>query len=368
MIKGEAPEMTMRTNHPILERLMRENRLDGVLFWGLENVRYLCGFTGSDGVLMVTAEERVFLSDSRYEEQARGELEGAEFRRYRRKIEGVARLLRSLSARRLGFESSAISYENYRSLKEKLPKVTFFPLGREIQRLRACKRPDEIAKIRGAIQIASRAFEETMGRFRPGSKERSAADHLEWRMRRGGGEEFSFPTIVASGARAALPHGRASEKKMQKGETVVVDFGVRFQGYHSDETQTLILGRPDHEQRRIYDIVRKAQERALRAVRPGVSVRQIDRAARRVIDQAGYGRCFGHGTGHGVGLAVHEEPSISPRGQGIVEEGMVFTIEPGIYIPGRVGVRLEDMVRVTSRGCERLTHLSKELKDNIYPR
>ncbi len=147
---------------------------------------------------------------------------------------------------------------------------------------------------------------------------------------------------------------------------MVIDFGVRFQGYYSDETQTLILGSPDREQRRIYDIVRKAQERALRAVRPGVNVREIDGAARKVIERAGYGRCFGHGTGHGVGLAVHEEPSISPRGQGIVEEGMVFTLEPGIYLPGRAGVRLEDMVRVTSRGCERLTHLSKKLKDNIF--
>ena len=155
---------------------------------------------------------------------------------------------------------------------------------------------------------------------------------------------------------------------MGRKELVVVDFGVRFQGYHSDETKTLILGRPDGEQRRVYDTVRRAQEKAMRAVRPGVSGRYVDGVAREVIARAGYGKFFGHGTGHGVGLAVHEEPLISPRGREIVEEGMVFTVEPGIYIPGWGGVRLEDMVLVTSRGCEVLTVLSKELRENVYTR
>lgn len=359
--------MGMKLDSPVLETLLRKKRLDGILFFSLENIRYLCGFTGSDGALWLNREGSVFLSDSRYEEQARGELNGAGFRKYRRKIDGVAQFLRSLSTRRLGFESSAVSFEGYRRLKEKMPRTDFIPLSREMQGLRACKRPDELAKIRQAVQIASKAFEDTEARFKSGAEERAVANHLEWRMKRRGGEGFSFPTIVASGERAALPHGSASVKRMQRGDTVVVDFGVRFQGYHSDETKTLILGKPDREQRRMYDTVRMAQERALRVIRPGVSVREIDGAARRVIQRAGYGPCFGHGTGHGVGLAIHEEPSISPQGAGVVEEGMVFTVEPGIYVPGRGGVRLEDMVRVTSRGIERLTRLSKELKDNIRP-
>jgi Xaa-Pro aminopeptidase/Xaa-Pro dipeptidase len=152
---------------------------------------------------------------------------------------------------------------------------------------------------------------------------------------------------------------------MEKGETVVVDFGVRYQGYHSDETKTLILGRPDPRQKKIYDLVRKAQERAIRATRPGVHVRTIDRAAREVISRAGYGKFFGHGTGHGIGLAVHEPPTLSPRGSGVVEAGMIFSVEPGIYLPGWGGVRLEDLVLVTDRGCEVLTYLSKDLKDNV---
>jgi Xaa-Pro aminopeptidase len=202
----------------------------------------------------------------------------------------------------------------------------------------------------------------------PGVKERVAADFLEMRMKSRGGEKPAFDTIVASGPRAALPHGRATDKRMQEKETVVVDFGVCFQGYHSDETKTLILGKPDAKQRRIYDTVRRAQEKAIKAIRPGVGVRHIDAAARETIVRAGYGKFFGHGTGHGAGLAVHEEPTISPRGRGVVEEGMVFTVEPGIYIPGWGGVRLEDMILVTVRGCEILTLLSKDLKENIYAR
>jgi Xaa-Pro aminopeptidase len=162
-----------------------------------------------------------------------------------------------------------------------------------------------------------------------------------------------------------MPHGAASGKKLAKGETVVVDFGTRFQGYHSDETKTLLLGKPDGRTKRIYEIVHRAQAKAMRAIRPGVTGREIDAAARGFIQKAGYGEFFGHGTGHGVGLAVHEDPVISPRGQAVVEEGMVFTVEPGIYVPGWGGVRLEDMIRVTSNGWERLTSLSKEIQDNI---
>jgi Xaa-Pro aminopeptidase len=152
---------------------------------------------------------------------------------------------------------------------------------------------------------------------------------------------------------------------MEKGETVVVDFGVRHEGYHSDETKTIILGKPDGKQKKIYELVRKAQDKAIKAIRPGISVRAIDRAAREVISRAGYGPFFGHGTGHGIGLAVHEAPTVSPRGKGVVEPGMIFSVEPGVYLPGWGGVRLEDLVLVTDRGCEVLTYLSKELGDNV---
>lgn len=352
----------------LLQAVLRKNNLDALVFWSLENIRYLCGFTGSDGALIVTsAGERIFLSDSRYEEQAQKQIRDASFLKYRQKIQGVAQCLASLGVKRAGFESAAMPYDHYERLKEKLPRVSLRAVAEDVKGLRIRKQPEEIEMMRQAVRIATESFQETEPRLRPGARERIIAEFLECRMKRRGGDKPAFDTIVASGARGALPHGAPSEKRLRAGESVVVDFGVRFQGYHSDETKTVLLGKPTAEQKRIYEIVRRAQEKALRAVRPGVSVRVIDRAARGVIEAAGYGKFFGHGTGHGVGLAVHEEPVISPLGSGTVEEGMVFTVEPGIYVPDRGGVRLEDMVLVTSRGGELLTSLSKELPKNIFP-
>jgi len=348
-----------------LRSLLQRKKLDAILFSSLENIRFLCGFTGSEGALIYGGEERVFLSDSRYEEQAKGEVRGAVFKRYQKKNEGIAQSLRALRVKRLGFEASALTWETYQRLKEHLSRVTLVPLTSEISGLRAVKEPAEIEKIRKAIQIASESFLDTLPRLKPGVHEKTAGDFLEFRMKQRGGESSSFPVIVASGPRAALPHGKPSDKGMEKGETVVVDFGVCHQGYHSDETKTLILGRPDPRQKKVYDLVRKAQEKAIRATRPGVNVRSIDRAAREVISRAGYGKFFGHGTGHGIGLAVHEPPTLSPRGSGVVEAGMIFSVEPGVYLPGWGGVRLEDLVLVTEGGCEVLTYLSKDLKDNV---
>jgi len=348
-----------------LSSLLRRMSLDAILFGSLENIRYLCGFTGSDGALIYADEERIFLSDFRYEEQARDEVRGAVFRKYKGKIEGIVQGLQSLRVKRLGFEAPALSWETYQKLKERLPRVSLIPLAGEMALLRARKEPEEVEKIRRAIGIASESFRDTLPRLKPGVREKTVADFLEIRMKRRGGESSAFPLIVASGARAALPHGKASAKGMEKKEMVVIDFGARHEGYHSDETKTVVLGKPDFRQRKIYDLVRKAQERGIRAVRPGESVRRIDNAAREIITRAGYGKFFGHGTGHGIGLAVHEAPTISPRGSGVVKEGMVFSIEPGIYLPEWGGIRLEDLVLVTERGCEVLTYLSKELKDNI---
>lgn len=350
---------------PFIEKIIRRAKVDALLFLSLENIRYLCGFTGSDGALIITGQDRTFLSDSRYEEQACGEIRNAAFKKYRQKIEGLAQFLKGLRIKRLGFESSAMMYEDYKKLHEKLVRVSFIPLAQEIAALRVRKEPEELDKIRRAIHIASVSFTETLSRIRAGTREKAVAEFLECRMKRWGGDKVAFDTIVASGPRAALPHGAASAKRLQKKDTVVIDFGVRYQGYHSDETKTLILSRPDAEKRKVYEIVRRAQEKALKTIRPGVSFRQIDAAARGVISRAGYGKFFGHGTGHGVGLAIHEAPNISPHGRGVAEEGMVFTVEPGIYIPGWGGVRLEDMVWVTRRGCEKLTVLSKDLEENI---
>jgi len=348
-----------------LASLMGRMKLDALLFWSLENIRYLCGFTGSDGAFILSAQERIFLSDSRYEEQAKVEIQAATFKKYRKKVEGVARCIKAMKVRRLGFEASALAYESYARLKERLPRIALVPLSDQLTNLRIRKGADEISKIRRAIQIASDSFLDVLPRLEPGAREKTVADFLEIRMKRRGAENPGFPTIVASGPRGALPHGKPTDKAVERKELVVVDFGVRFQGYHSDETKTLVLGKPDGRQKKIYDLVRRAQDRAMKSIRPGVSVRRIDAAARDVISRAGYGKFFGHGTGHGIGLAVHEPPTISPRGSGVVEAGMVFSVEPGIYLPGWGGVRLEDLVLVTERGYEVLTYLSKDLENNI---
>jgi len=348
-----------------LEKLMRRKDLDVILFWGPENIRYLCGFTGSDGALIYARGDRVFLTDSRYTEQAKGEVQNAVVSQYRQKISGISQALKSLRVRRIGFEAAAVNFDSYRRLQEKLPRASWLPLATELAGIRAVKEAEEIGRLRKAVRIASESFLKTIPRIKPGSREAAVAEFLECQFRRRGGEKASFDTIVASGYRAALPHGAASEKRLARGETVVIDFGARFQGYHSDETKTLILGKPDAKTKRIYEIVCRAQGKAIQTVRPGVTGREIDAAARDVIQKAGYGKFFGHGTGHGVGLAVHEDPLISPKGKTVVEEGMIFTVEPGIYVAGWGGVRLEDMVQVTSNGCERLTYLSKEIKDNM---
>jgi Xaa-Pro aminopeptidase len=351
-----------------LRKILRRKELDALVFWSLENIRYLCGFTGSDGALIVTsAGERIFLSDSRYEEQARKQVREAAFQKYRQKIKGVANCLVDLGVKRAGFESAAVPYDHYEKLRENLPRLSWRPVAEDLKGLRVRKHPEEIDIMRRAARIAAESFQDLQRRIRPGAGERTLAEFLECRMKRRGGDKPAFDTIVASGERGALPHGAPSQRRLRAGESVVIDFGTRFQGYHSDETKTVVLGNPTAQMRRVYSTVRRAQEKALRAIRPGINVREIDRAARGVIEAAGYGKFFGHGTGHGVGLAVHEEPVISPLGRGVVEEGMVFTVEPGIYIPEWGGVRLEDMVLVTSRGWELLTSLSKNLKENIIP-
>lgn len=349
-----------------LGKILDKANLDAILFLSSENIRYLCGFTGSEGVLVVTKQERFFLSDFRYETQAQKELRGAIFKRYGQKIDGLAKLLKNLRIKRLGFEARAMNYEDFSLLHEKLPRLNLIPLIKEISRLRARKSTEEVNKIRQAVKIATDSFKGIQPRLKSGSKEKSIATMMEIEIIRRGGQKSAFPTIVASGPRAALPHGVASEKILEKGEMVVIDFGACWEGYHSDETKTVILGKPTKRLKEIYGLVLRAQEKAIRMIRPGVSLKKIDQAARDTISRAGYGEFFGHGTGHGLGLAVHEEPRISPRATGVAEEGMVFTVEPGIYIPGWGGVRLEDLVLVTSGGCEKLTFLPKEIEENIF--
>jgi Xaa-Pro aminopeptidase len=346
-----------------LRKIIELNHLDGILFTNLENIRYFCGFTGSDGGFLLTLKEAFFLTDSRYWTQADEEVKESQIIHYKKKMEGIVSLLLDLKLERMGFESTFLPFSSYKFLSEKLAKETaFVPLEEELKNLRAVKDPRELESIRKAIEIASKSFLHAIEIIKEGVLESEVAQEMEFFMRRTGSEATGFDIIVATGKRAALPHGKASGKRIEKGDFILIDFGSTFQGYHSDQTRTLICGRPSTEHETVYQIVKEAHDRTIERIRPGIPFQELDEAAREHIRNLGYGEYFGHGTGHGIGLAVHEDPTVNWENKSIVQEGMVFTIEPGIYVPDWGGVRIEDMVRVTSQGAEVLTYLPRELK------
>lgn len=336
--------------------------LDGIFISNLDNVRYLSGFTGGEGSILITQNGNYFFADSRYVTQASEQTRGFNVTKYDDREKEVSDLVSALNIKNLGFEPQYVTFEAYNKLLKRLPGTGLIPVDEGLDGLREVKEDSEIGLIKEAIRIASESYLRLAKSIKIGAKEREIALEMEYFMRRMGAEKVSFDTIVASGKRAALPHGVAADKRIEKGDLIVIDYGARYQGYYSDETQTVVVGKPTAEQEKIYQVVKDAQEKAFEAIKPGIEVTKVDSAARDYIKKAGFGEYFGHGTGHGVGLAVHETPRISPLGKGVLEEGMVFTIEPGIYIPGWGGVRLEDMVRVTSHGYEKLTFLSKELQ------
>jgi len=361
-------EKTLTENSPyekrkhLVRRAMESGHLDGFLFTSLENIRYLSGFTGSDAAVILTEKESFFLTDSRYWIQAEQEVKGAEIVRYKKKPDGIASLFSSLKLKAIGFEAAFLTVSFHRALSKRLEEGTrLHPMEEEIKLLRMVKDEEELALMRKAIQISSDAFQHALKTLKEGTLEEEIAFEMEFHMKRNGADALGFDIIVASGKRSALPHGRASQKRVERGDFILFDFGSRFQGYHSDETCTVICGPPTSEQKTIFQLVKEAHDKAVALVRPGIPIHELDAAARDHIRNCGYGDYFGHGLGHGVGLAVHEDPTINAENKNVLQEGMVFTIEPGIYVPNLGGVRLEDMVRVTSRGAEVLTYLSKDL-------
>ncbi|ABQ26014.1 M24 family metallopeptidase [Geotalea uraniireducens] len=336
--------------------------VDVLIFVNLCDIRYLTGFTGSSGTLVLGRDEGWFLTDSRYTTQASDEVSGFNIIEYRSQLEGVSSLLKGISAQRAGFEAGHMTVALYNELSATLPAVHFTPIGAELDHLRSVKDAEEVQLLASSAEIASTALLGILDRIRPGALERDVALALEFAMKSAGAEEKAFDFIVASGKRGALPHGKASDKVINSGELVTVDFGAVYNGYFSDETVTVAVGKPDERQREIYSIVKDAHDRALAAVRPGINFKELDTLARDYIAEKGFGSNFGHGLGHGVGLEVHEQPVVSFRSEGLVEEGMVFTIEPGIYIPGWGGIRIEDTVVVTADGYRILTKVPKELQ------
>jgi len=336
--------------------------VDAVLFFEMKNIRYLTGFTGSDGVFLLLPDKGVLLVDGRYITQAGEEAPQSEVVQYRDKISGVVSALAEQEIKRAGFEAAVLSVELHEKLRGKLAPDLLMPLTEALTGIRSVKDGQEVLLLRKAVDIATEALLQVIELIRPGVEERTIALEMDYRMRALGSEETSFSTIVASGPNAALPHARPGQRRLEEGDAVVMDYGAVHGGYHSDETCTVVLGRADAKFREVYAIVKDAHARAIEAVRAGAICREIDRIARQVIEKKGYGPHFSHGTGHGVGLDVHEAPRLSALSDQVLEAGMVVTIEPGIYLPGQWGVRIEDMVLVKEDGCEILTKISKELK------
>jgi len=342
-------------------------KLDAFLVTHLPNIYYLCGFSGSAGLLLVTHSKSVFMTDGRYDEQANAEVQGPRIVISRKApFLTAARSAKSNFSRksrvRLGIESEHLPVAQKTRLQELLGSQFRLreapPL---VEQLRIVKDKEEIQRLREAATVGSGLLDTALKIIRPGVKEVEVAAEMEHTARRSGAQQMSFSTIIASGPRSALPHGRATEAQIPANGFVVCDFGVILTGYCSDMTRTCYVGHPGAEERRAYEAVREGQAAAVQAVRPGVSVAQIDRAARMSLKNNGLDRFFTHSTGHGVGIEIHEAPRVARGVTDILRPGMVITIEPGVYVPGRFGIRIEDMVVVTEQGYEVLTPAGKEL-------
>jgi len=341
-----------------------EGKLDALLVSHLPNVQYLSGFSGSAGALYVTPREAIFFTDSRYDLQSHEEVKDCSVRVSRG--DGFTAAIKLAARRResrIGFEAATLSVQAVKRLKELLPGKKLIPSINLIENLRITKDPFEIDQIREAVKLGSRAYEESLPLLRPGVMEMEIAAEIEYRMRRYGGEKPSFETIVAFGERAALPHAKAGNRRLRPNEFILLDLGVILNGYCSDMTRTLFLGKAPRKAAEIYRAVLESQQEAEDAVRSGASCGSIDAAARRVLNRRGYGKYFTHSTGHGVGREIHEPPRIGARQKMLLPAGAVITVEPGVYIPGYGGVRIEDMVVVQDGGREVLTPSPKELME-----
>jgi len=348
-----------------LAERVAELELDALYVTRLPNVRYLTGFTGSNAQALVSASEGVFFTDGRYDEQSRHEVADLDRRIYLGGSPPLAEAVSRLGMSRLGFESTGVTYRQWERLREALEGVELVPVDGTVEALRRRKDADEIASIDAAQRCADVAFEEVIvgGGLREGITERELALELELAMRRAGADDMAFGTIAAFGANAAEPHHHPTDRPLRSGEMVKVDFGALAAGYHSDMTRTVAFGDdPDARLCQIREVVAAAQAAGIAAVRPGTSVADVDGAARSVIEDAGYATNFPHGLGHGVGLEIHEAPFLGKALEGMLEPGMVVTIEPGVYIPGLGGVRIEDMVEVTADGGRPIPRASKELR------
>lgn len=311
---------------------------------------------------MFAPKKTYFVTDSRYSIQAKQEVKGVEHLLQKRALlVELADLAERSGVKRLGIEGAHTTVGQWEYLKKRLPKVILLPTQGLVEGLRLVKDQGERQAMRVAGQVTDKVFAHILRFIRPGVRESELAAEMEHQMRRLGASGPSFETIVASGWRSALPHGVASDKKVAKGDMIVFDFGCIYQGYCSDMTRTVVVGKPSARQKKIYGIVQRAQAAGLRMAKPGKTTGDVDKAARVIISRAGFGKRFGHGTGHGVGIEIHEEPRVGPNAKDILRDGVAITVEPGIYLEGAFGVRIEDLVLVTPKGHENLYRTTKDL-------
>jgi Xaa-Pro aminopeptidase len=341
----------------IYTKLAQED-LDGLLVSSPANISYLANFTSRDSYFLISKKENIYITDSRYTQEAKKHLQkiatikksnGSIFRI-------IADLCRDLGLKRLAFEERYLPFAEYKKIKEELSKKgDLIPTHDLVEELRQIKNAEELEKIKKASEISIKALRFIKDFISEGKKEIEVAAEIERFIRYNGARSSAFDIIVASGPNSSFPHHLTSQRKIKNNKPVLVDIGVDYLGYKSDLTRVFFLGKISSTVRGIYDIVRRAQEKAIRRIKPAVHINKIDVVARQYITQKGYGGFFGHNLGHGIGLEVHEEPHISSKGRGVLKPGMVFTIEPAIYLPNKFGIRLEDIVLVTQKGCEILS-------------
>lgn len=345
-----------------LRSKLKKSEADALLVTKRENYIYLSGFTGTSAYLIITGSKALLMTDFRYTEQAAAQAPEYTIVKYQGNIINTLKeILEENGVGKLAFEDRSMTVNTYTELREKLGVKDFTPFGSTIEELRQIKDEEEIKIIKRAVEIADETFTYILGVIRPGIRETELAAEMEYHMKKLGATGPSFDTIVASGVRAAMPHGVASEKKLEAGDVITLDFGALYKGYCSDMTRTVFLGSVKEELRKIYGIVLDAQLRSKEGVKKGRTGKEIDMIARKVIAEAGYGDHFGHGLGHAVGLEIHEEPRFSMACDTKIKDGMVMTVEPGIYVNGLGGVRIEDMVVVRGNSPETLTTSTKEL-------
>lgn len=344
-----------------LRTALEEKGIDALLITNGYNRRYMTGFTGTAGVAIVSKSDAVFITDFRYTEQAASQITDFRIVKHEKTlIEEVATQVAQMGIQTLGFEKEDLTYSSFELYKQAI-KADLVPVAGFVEKIRLIKTDEEISIIKAACRIADEAYEHIVTYIKPGMTELEVSNELEFFMRKRGATSSSFDTIVASGVRSALPHGVASDKVIEVGDFVTLDFGAVYNGYISDTTRTVAVGEPSEQLKEIYQVVLDSQLLALEKVKPGMTGKEADAIARDYIASKGYGEAFGHSLGHGIGLEVHEGPGLSFRSDIVLEPGMVITIEPGIYLPNIGGVRIEDDALVTENGLEKLTHSTKEL-------